>query len=135
MKHAYSRSKSLAMHAVLAVVALAILSTAARAHAVLVASSPKDNSVVTIAPKSVMLKFDARIEKRVTQVTLLDAKGHKVALPPAPKGYRGGLPNQIIVPMPKLSAGAYRLEYQVMATDGHLAPGLIRFTIAPRKTK
>jgi methionine-rich copper-binding protein CopC len=135
MKHTYSQVWSLALQALLVVAEVAVLSTAACAHAVLVASSPKDNSVVTVAPKTVMLRFDARIEKRVTQVTLLDANRHKVVLPPAPHGYTSGPPDRLIIAMPNLKPGSYRLEYRVMATDGHLTPGLVRFTIAARKTK
>lgn len=110
----------------------AVLSTAADAHAVLLASSPKDNSVLTTAPKTVMLRFDARIEKSVTQVKLTDSKGHRVKLPSG-RGYKAGSPERLIIPMPPLKPGRYRLEYRILAADGHLTPGLVRFTILTRK--
>lgn len=118
------------MRVIVAVIVLASLCASAGAHAVLVSSAPKDHATVTVAPRQVVLRFDAKIEKRVTQVTLRDGRGHKVALPPPPKGYMGGPANQLTVPMPKLKPGGYRLEYQVMATDGHITPGLVRFTVA-----
>ena len=114
------------------IVALVVLSQIpARAHAVLVESSPRDNASVKESPKRVVLRFDAKIEKKVTQITLLDAKGDKVALPKPPHGY-GGTPDQLVIPLPKLRPGAYQLRYQVMATDGHISPGLIRFTVAAK---
>lgn len=124
---------SLAMRACLAALVLLACSLPATAHAVLVSSSPKNNATVKAAPKRVVLRFDARIEKPVTQVTLFDSKGKKVALPPAPNGYSAGPANQLSVPMPSLKPGAYRLEYRVLATDGHLTPGLVRFTVAGGK--
>lgn len=126
-------SRIIAWITLLAAVAILMMvsQTPAYAHAVLVSSSPADNTTVKESPKQVVLKFDARIEKKVTQITLLDAKGNKVALKKPPHGY-GGAPDQLIIPMPKLRPGSYQLRYRVMATDGHISPGLIRFTVAEK---
>lgn len=113
--------------------ALLALPVAANAHAVLVSSTPKDKAVLKTAPKRVALRFDARIEKKVSQATLLTARGQKVTLT-KPKGGYGGASNELIVPLPSLKPGSYRLEYRVLATDGHLTPGLVRFTISGGKS-
>jgi methionine-rich copper-binding protein CopC len=105
------------------------------AHAVLMGSSPKDKAVLAAPPQKVVLRFNARIEKQVSQVTLLDGKGRTVSLPPAPHGYTAGPPDQLIIPMPSLKPGNYRLKYRIMATDGHVTPGLIRFTVSGRSSK
>jgi len=115
------------------VLAFALIATIAEAHALLVSSSPKNNAVLRASPRQVVLRFDARIEKPVTKVTLRDAKGAKLKLPAASRGYPGGPADQLIIPMPKLKPGSYRLEYRVLATDGHLTPGLIRFRISGGK--
>lgn len=108
---------------------VAVACSPAGAHAVLASSSPKDKAVLSAAPKQVVLRFKSRIEKSVTQVTLLNGKGKKVALPVPKNGYAAGPPEQVTIPMPALKPDSYRLEYQVLATDGHLTPGLVRFTI------
>lgn len=114
---------------------IALAQAPANAHAVLVGSTPKDGATVAASPKTIVLRFDAKIEKKVTQVTLLDAKGKQVALPKPPHGYTGGPANQLVIPIPKLRSGAYRLEYQVMATDGHISPGMITFRVAEKSKK
>lgn len=133
MKPAFGNFASVAALLLLSALMLAVFAAPAAAHAVLVSSTPKDNATVKVAPANVVLRFDARIEKPVTQVTLLDGKGKKVALTAPSHGYKAGAPNQLIVPMPKLKPGSYRLEYRVLATDGHLTPGLVRFTVAGGK--
>lgn len=119
---------------------LALLAAAARplpagAHAVLVSSSPKNNAVLSTPPKKVSLHFDARIEKRVAEVTLLDSRGRRVPLPSAKNGYTSGPSDTLIIPMPSLKPGRYQLRYKILATDGHITPGLIGFTVAEKKPK
>jgi len=99
------------------------------AHALLVDSTPKQDEVVKEAPREVVLKFNARIEKTVSHVTLLDGDGRKVALPPLPAD-RDGPPERLKVDLPALKPGPYKLEYRVLASDGHATPGLLRFTVA-----
>ncbi len=126
--------RSVCVRITLAAVLAAVIATSASAHAVLVSSTPKDGATVKAAPKQAVLHFNAKIDKKVTKVTLLDAKGHKIALTTPKNGYTAGKPADLIVPLPTLKPGTYRLEYEVMATDGHVTPGLIRFTIAGGKS-
>lgn len=114
----------------LAIFAVMVIHSASDAHAVLVSSIPKENSTITSSPKKAVLRFDARIEKKVSQVKLFKETGGKVAL----KSPSGGAENELIVALPKLKPGKYRLEYKVLASDGHLTPGLIRFTISGAKS-
>ena len=104
----------------------------AEAHALLVSSSPKDKAVLKAAPKQVVLRFDARIEKALAAVTLRLGR-EAIELPKPAHGYTGGKADELIIPMPALKPGSYRLEYRVMASDGHLTPGLIRFKISEGK--
>ena len=131
MKTIISRIAWSATQVIIVLLAVAAIGTAASAHAVLVSSVPKDKAVLKTPPKQVVLRFDARIEKRVSQVTLLDAKNKKVKLPASKNA--GGKPSELIVAMPALKPGTYRIQYQVMATDGHLTPGQVQFTVAARK--
>lgn len=117
----------------LVIVITAVVAPSAGAHAVLVSSVPRENAVLKTTPKQAVLHFNSRIEKRVTEVTLLDAGGRKIALPGGSRGSTAGPADQLIVPLPQLRPGSYRLQYQVLATDGHLSPGQIHFTIARGK--
>jgi copper transport protein len=98
------------------------------AHALLVGSTPKQDEVLKEAPAEVVLRFNARIEKSVSHVTLLGPGGEKVRLPPLPED-KDGPPERLKIELPALKPGAYRLEYRVLASDGHATPGLLRFTV------
>lgn len=120
---------------IITVLVLLAIPIIASAHAVLVGSSPKDGATIRKSPSKIILRFDARIEKALSQAKLLDAKDKEVTLKVPKGGYTEGASNVLIIPIPKLKPGAYRLEYQVLATDGHLTPGLVRFTISGGKSK
>jgi methionine-rich copper-binding protein CopC len=110
--------------------ALLLAPAAALAHALLVDSSPKQDEVIKSATTRAVLRFNAKIEKQVTRATLRDAAGHDVKLPPLPDD-KDGPPDRLIIALPpQLKAGAYQLEYRVLAADGHATPGLLRFTVA-----
>ena len=112
---------------------LALYTPAARAHAILVESSPKEGEACRAAPKEVVLRFNARIERQVTRVTLVDGEGKRVALsaPPADEKGDAAAADRLTVPLPALKPGSYRLEYRVLAADGHATPGLLRFSVVP----
>ena len=52
------------------------------AHALLVESSPKQDETLAAPTTQAVLRFNAKIEKGVTRVTLIDAAGQPVKLPP-----------------------------------------------------
>jgi copper transport protein len=103
-----------------------------RAHALLVGSTPKQDEVLDEAPTEIVLRFNARIEKGVSHVTLLDGDGKKVKLPPLPQDKDGPV-DRLKIDLPALKPGAYKLEYRVLASDGHATPGLLRFTVSAPK--
>lgn len=124
--------KSTSIRIALFIVVFAVLSTVVYAHALLLSSSPRDKAVLKAAPKQIVLRFDARIEKKVSRVTLYDSDRKVIKLPRPAAGYTSGPPHSLIIPMPNLKPGSYRLEYRVLAADGHLTPGVINFTISGR---
>ena len=123
-------SATIRVSAALVGLLLAVLPTVARAHALLVESTPKQDEVINEAPTEVVLRFNARIEKGVSRVTLLGPGGDKVRLPPLPPD-KDGPPDRLRVDLPALKPGAYKLEFRVLASDGHATPGLLRFTVSP----
>ena len=95
------------------------------AHAVVVRSSPPDRAVLTRVPEQIVLKFNAKLEKKLVHVKLDRADGATQTLvdaAPEPAVVRVRLPGD-------LQAGPYTLHYKVLATDGHATQGVLRFTL------
>ena len=122
--------------------------SSALAHAILVESSPGAGEV-TEAPARVVLRFNGRIEKRLSSVTVTGGPQNTFirVLAPEPSGRsnngslasaaltpdEGPSPNVIEVPLATLAPGSYRVEWRVLSVDGHLTKGVVRFVIvAPR---
>ncbi|BDG03134.1 copper resistance CopC family protein [Anaeromyxobacter oryzae] len=106
----------------------AVAPAVASAHAALLESTPRDGEVVAASPAVAVLRFNSRIEKRLTRAVLTGEDGKPVALAPAPEG-SDDPPDRVSLQLPPLASGAYRLTYRVLAADGHATPGLIRFTV------
>lgn len=100
----------------------------ASAHAVVLESSPAADAVLPQPPSQVVLRFNSRIEKRFTRVTL--ALGDRAPVVVAlPTGDAETTPDRITIPLEALGPGAYVLRYRVLAVDGHITEGALRFTV------
>ena len=101
------------------------------AHAVVVESSPREGARLTSPPREIVLRFNARIEKSLTRLTLAAHDGKVVKLPALPQGKAGEAADEILViPLPPLAPGSYSLRYKIFATDGHATLGILRFSVA-----
>jgi methionine-rich copper-binding protein CopC len=109
--------------AVLAVSAPASLD----AHSLLVASSPAARAVVPAPPSRIELRFNNRIERRLSAVELVGPRGERY---PAPV-LDDGPPDRLRAGVPALAPGVYRVEWRVLSTDGHVVTGTYTFTIRP----
>jgi methionine-rich copper-binding protein CopC len=107
---------------------LLALPVPAAAHSLLIEATPAARSVLTTAPERVDLRFNNRIEKRLSGIAIVGPRGERypaVAVDdPAPDRLRASVP-----PLPP---GDYRLEWRVLSTDGHIVTGTYTFRIAPR---
>lgn len=103
----------------------------AAAHALVVASEPAAGSALAEGPERVWLRFNSRIDRARSRLSLhgpdngqtplpLDAAANDETLLSARTG---------IVPW---EAGAWRLRWQVLALDGHITRGDVAFTLRPR---
>jgi methionine-rich copper-binding protein CopC len=98
------------------------------AHAIVLESSPAADAVLPQPPSQVVLRFNSRIEKRFTRVTL--ALGDRAPVVVAlPTGDAETTPDRITIPLEALGPGAYVLRYRVLAVDGHITEGALRFTV------
>ncbi len=99
-------------------------------HAIVLESSPAHDAVLEHAPGQVTLRFNSKIEKRFTRVTLAaaDQPPARVALPESDDP---AAPDRIVIPLRPLAPGVYVLRYRVLAVDGHITEGVLRFTVGP----
>jgi len=100
----------------------------ATAHSLLLESGPAAGATLTAAPREVTLRFNNRIEKALSRVRLLDARGvvHSLAVT-----VDGGPPDRLTAAVPPLEPGPWRVEWQVLSADGHVVSGRFEFRLAP----
>ena len=98
----------------------------AGAHSLLLASSPGADAVMT-APAGVALRFNNRIEKKLSHIRLVPPRGE-------PQGLllrTDGAVDVLDASLPSLTPGRYRVEWRVLSTDGHVVSGAFAFSVAP----
>ena len=100
----------------------------ALAHAVVVESNPSEGAVLKQAPERIQLRFNVKIEKALTRVSLTQGGKQKIKLPPS--DFSKSAPNRLNVRLPPLEPGDYLLRYSVLAADGHTTQGALRFSVA-----
>jgi len=95
------------------------------AHAVLVQSTPQAGSKVKGPDVSIQLKFNVRIDGVRSRCTLVGPDGQKkgVALESQPQ------PDVLAGKAAGLLPGAYKLQWQVLAADGHISRGEFTFNV------
>ena len=100
---------------------------AATAHAIILESEPAAGAKLAEPPARIYLRFNSKIEKRLSHVTLSAADGR-----PVPLGIAADVsetPDRVALPLGSLRPGAYVVRYKVLAADGHITEGALRFTV------
>lgn len=103
----------------------------AAAHAIVLESVPARDAVLERAPERVILRFNSKIEKRLTRVSISATDGRAVPLPVVADGSQA--PDRISLPLAPLRPGAYVIRYKVLAADGHITEGALRFSVLEPK--
>jgi methionine-rich copper-binding protein CopC len=122
--------KNMSIHRLLAVATLALAGAAtspAFAHAKLQSSDPQAGSTLDTAPKQVRLKFNEALEPAFGRIRLTGPGNKEVALAAATVDKAD--PTVMTAPLPKLSAGEYRIQWTAMARDGHKVKGEVAFRL------
>jgi hypothetical protein len=104
---------------------LALLPMPAAAHAIVVAADPAVDAVLHGATVPVLLRFNSRIDRERSRLTLLRADGSSQPVPLAPVER----PDTLAAKIDGLTPGHYRLRWQVLAVDGHITRGDIPFAV------
>ena len=95
------------------------------AHAVLMQSTPKINSTVKGPDVPIWLKFNVRVDGSRSRLHLIAPDGSPVNL----DALKQTAPDILESRVSGLKAGAYKLQWQVLASDGHISRGEVAFTV------
>ena len=106
-----------------------LIPAAAYAHAIVLESSPRPGAVLARPPAQITLRFNSKIEKRFTRLTL--ATGNQPPAPVTAARDEPAAPDHLVIPIGSLAPGDYTLRYRVLAVDGHITEGALRFTVEP----
>lgn len=109
----------------LGLILLAAFTPLVWAHAILMQSSPASNAVVKGPDLPIQLRFNVRIDAGRSRLHLLTPDGSTRLLPLAKQSSPDLLQSQATA----LKPGAYRLHWQVLASDGHISSGIVAFTV------
>ena len=109
----------------LAILLLTGLSHLAWAHAILMESTPKLHATVAGPDVPIILRFNVRIDGSRSRLHLLAPDGSLRTLPLAKQSTPDILQSQAT----GLKPGAYKLRWQVLASDGHISSGEVAFSV------
>lgn len=96
----------------------------AYAHAILVESAPGIGAVVTGGHVALRLRFNSRVDRHRSRLTLIGPDQSISVLPILPEGS-----DDLLLASVELPAGDYVVRWQVLAVDGHITRGAVPFTV------
>jgi len=111
------------------------LPTGVAGHAIVLESTPAHEARLDAPPARVVLRFNGRIEHSLSRVTIEQAAERGAAARPVPVPIATGAadlapaPDRLVIPLGPLAPGVYVVRYRVLAADGHLTEGALRFTV------
>ena len=103
----------------------------AAAHAIILESVPPQEAVLSRGPERVLLRFNSKIEKQLSRVTLSaegDAPVRVAIVTDGATGESG--PDRLVIPLQPLATGRYVIRYKVLSVDGHVTEGALRFNVS-----
>ena len=102
---------------------------AALAHAFLDHAAPAVGSTVHQPPAEVRIWFTEELEPAFSTIKLADGTGAAVATGAAHVSDQDK--KLLILPLPALPAGSYRVMWRVLSVDTHVTEGSFRFQVTP----
>ena len=95
------------------------------AHAILMESKPSANSIVNGPDLPIWLRFNVRVDGKRSRLMLVSKDGASITVP-APKQTA---PDILESQVAGLKPGGYKLQWRVLASDGHMSSGELPFTV------
>ena len=111
---------------VFAILALVSVPLATEAHAILIDSTPDVHASIPAGHDALTLKFNSRIDRERSRLTLIAADKSQSRLPVRADG-----PPDVLTSAADLTPGDYTVRWQVLAVDGHITRGDVPFTVTP----
>jgi methionine-rich copper-binding protein CopC len=111
--------------AVLLILVILAVTTPVWAHAVLMESKPKVNSAVKGPDLPIWLRYNVRVDGKRSRLQLIGPDGSTIPVD-APKQTS---PDVIESHVAGLKPGEYKLQWKVLASDGHMSSGEVDFTV------
>ena len=95
----------------------------------MIESVPTRDARLPEPPPQVLLRFNSKIEAGLSRATIEPAGGARVPL--AVSAGPDGAPyaDRLVLPLKPLAPGTYVVRYRVLAADGHLTEGALRFSV------
>jgi methionine-rich copper-binding protein CopC len=112
-----------------AAVAICMAASAALSHAFLNHAAPPVGATVPQPPREIRLTFSEDVEPRFSGIDLATAEGRVITTAPAkvdPTDHR-----RLVLALPPLSPGRYRVRWHVVSIDTHRTQGEYSFAVAP----
>src|SRR4051794_16235639 len=94
-------------------------------HAVLLSATPSPDAVVHGASIPVQLRFNSRIDQKRSMLKLIDPRKAQHVLPIGAETS----PDALVSTLGAIEKGLYILQWQVLAVDGHITRGEVRFRV------
>ena len=102
----------------------AAIARPAHAHAILEESLPPEGGSAPAGMVAIHLRYNSRIDRARSRLILIRPDRTQTDLPIVPSGSPDQLSTSAV-----LATGAYTLRWHVLATDGHLTRGDLRFAV------
>ena len=96
-----------------------------QAHAILVDSTPKAGSTVIGPDVPIRLRFNVRVDGERSRLTLVSHAGPSKPLALDKQASADVLTTKAM----GLASGKYKIQWQVLAADGHISRGELAFTV------
>lgn len=111
--------------ALLMAVTVLACSQALFAHAILMESTPKANTTVNGSEVNISLRYNVRIDGSRSRIQLLNPDGTATPLTLD----KQPTPDVLQCKATGLKPGAYKIKWNVLASDGHMSKGEVPFTV------
>jgi methionine-rich copper-binding protein CopC len=112
-----------------AMIAIDIMPGMALSHALLSEAVPLVGGTVPASPKEIRLTFTEALEPGFSGIDLTAAGGRPIATGPAVVDARND--KQLVLALPQLAAGTYRVHWHVVSIDTHRTEGEYSFVVKP----
>jgi len=121
----HNRLNRIALYVILCSAFVLIQPARMFAHAVLVESTPKPGASVHGPDLSLWLRYNVRVDGSRSRFTIVSADGQTRSVTPDTQSK----PDILTAKVTGLAPGKYRLQWQVLAADGHISQGIVNFTV------